>query len=645
VHIVRKQEKLGTARLWIALLAAFATVIALVPQGAGAEELPAESLAAVIVREAPGAGDGPEHLVERLGGTVGQSLDLIDGFAATVPTDAVGALAASPEIAQVTQNAVLELSKAGWESASTLSSADPKTSSSSLYEVARYMGADEMWDAGYTGDGVDVALIDSGVVPVNGLTARGKVFNGPDLSFESQYDGLRYLDTFGHGTHMAGIIAGRDDKATKSLSKVANEYFVGIAPGARIVSIKVADAQGVTDVSQVIAAIDWVVQHRRDGDLDIRVLNLSFGTNSDQPYVLDPLAYAVEQAWNAGVVVVVAAGNDGNARALRNPALDPFVIAVGAVDSVRTKNQDDDVVASFSNCGTSSRSVDVVAHGRSITSLRAPGSYADLENPGSVVADRLFVGSGTSQAAAVVSGAVALLLDENPNLSPDQVKSILMSEAAPIEASSALCQGAGAVDVRASADSAVPPASKVSQDYSPSNGGGSLDASRGSDRITADGVALEGEQDIMGNQWIGFNEIVTSCVKEQRDTTTSLLSTLEPVKIDPVTLEPVKIDPVTLEPVLTPEIDAAETTKVCSDQLQPTKTLWNGGDWNGATWSGASWSGASWSGATWSGASWSGASWSGATWSGASWSGASWSGATWSGASWSGLGWLGLSWY
>jgi serine protease AprX len=362
------------------------------------------------------------------------------------------------------------------------------------------------------------------------------------------------------------------------------------------------------------------VQHRRDGDLDIRVLNLSFGTNSSQSYVLDPLAFAVEQAWSQGITVVVAAGNDGNAQPLRNPAMDPFVIAVGAVDPVKTKRTTDDVVASFSNCGTADRWVDVVAHGRSITSLRAPGSYADLENPGSVVADRLFVGSGTSQAAAVVSGAVALLLDENPGLVPDQVKSILMSEAAPFKTASARCQGAGAVDVVASARTTVPSASSVSQGHPRSTGIGSLDASRGSDRITADGVALEGEQDIMGNQWIGFNEIVTSCVKEQRDTTTSLLSTLEPVKIDPVTLEP----------VLTPEIDAAETTKVCSDQLQPTKTLWNGGDWNGATWSGASWSGASWSGATWSGASWSGASWSGATWSG---------------ASWSGLGWLGLSWH
>ena len=677
--IVRSHQKSVAARLWLAFIVVFAMVVALVPQGARADEPPVESLTSVIVREAPGAGDGPERLVASVGGTVGKPLDLIGGFEASVPLQAVATLAASPEIAQVTPNVVLELSKAGWEDASTLSGSDPITSASSLYEVARYTRADEMWDAGYTGSGVDIALIDSGVVPVNGLTARGKLFNGPDLSFESQYDSLRYLDTFGHGTHMAGIIAGRDDEAGKNLSTEAGTSFVGIAPDARIVSVKVADAQGVTDVSQVIAAIDWVVQHRRDGDLDIRVLNLSFGTNSTQSYVLDALSFAVERAWNEGIVVVVAAGNDGNAQPLRNPAIDPFVIAVGAVDPVKTKNPSDDVVASFSNCGTAARSVDVVAHGRSITSLRAPGSYADLENPGSVVADRLFVGSGTSQAAAVVSGAVALLLDENPGLSPDQVKWALTSQATPVKSASERCQGGGAIDVVAAARVSPPAAAKVAQPHEPSTGAGSLDESRGSDRITGDGVVLKGEQDIMGNPWVGFNEVATTCVAEEIHSSDDGaltepvrldLATLEPVTLEPVTLESVKVDLATLEPVkvdlATVEPEPASelapskpeeptSTKFCSDELHATNTLWNGGDWNGATWSGATWSGATWSGATWSGATWSGATWSsvmwsgatwsGATWSGATWSGATWSGATWSGATWSGLGWLGLTWH
>jgi serine protease AprX len=103
----------------------------------------------------------------------------------------------------------------------------------------RITGADEYWDDGYTGRGVDVAVIDSGVVPVNGLTTTGKVLNGIDLSFESQSDELRHLDTYGHGTHMAGIIAGRDDDVSSTVRSGNSRDFIGMAPGVRIVNLKV----------------------------------------------------------------------------------------------------------------------------------------------------------------------------------------------------------------------------------------------------------------------------------------------------------------------------------------------------------------------------------------------------------------------
>ena len=129
--------------------------------------------------------------------------------------------------------------------------------------------------------------------------------NGPDLSLESQNPSLQYLDTNGHGTFMAGIIGGNDGQPGG---------YRGVAPDSRILSVKVGDADGGVDVSQVIAAIDWVVQHRHDNGMNIRVINLSYGTNSLQPYTVDPLAYAVEQAWKAGIVVVAAAGNTGTRR-------------------------------------------------------------------------------------------------------------------------------------------------------------------------------------------------------------------------------------------------------------------------------------------------------------------------------------------
>jgi subtilisin family serine protease len=287
-----------------------------------------------------------------------------------------------------------------------------------------------MWKAGYTGKGVDVAVIDSGVTPVNGLSKAGKVIHGPDLSFESQSADLRNMDTFGHGTHMAGIIAGRDDQVTAVTAAQAKSSFMGVAPDARIVSVKVADAGGATDVSQVIAAIDWVVQYRRSNGLNIRVLNLSFGTDSPQAYTIDPLAYAAEVAWHSGIVVVVSGGNAGyGSEGLNNPAYDPYLLAVGAEQTQGTASTADDTVPTFSSTGDWQRGPDLVAPGKSIVGLRVPGSVLDQQYPGARVGTRFFRGSGTSQAAAVVSGAVALVLQQRPTAKPDEVKSLLKNSA------------------------------------------------------------------------------------------------------------------------------------------------------------------------------------------------------------------------
>ena len=422
-----------------------------------------------------------------------------------------------------------------WENASSLDGVPPGQYSGSMSWITDHItDADAFWRAGFDGSGVDVALIDTGVVPVDGLTWPGKVINGPDLSFESQADNLRHLDTHGHGTHLAGIIAGRDD---------ADSAFRGVAPGARIVNLKVADARGAVDISQIIAAIDWTIEHRYDNDMDIRIINLAYGTDGMQPYEIDPLAHAVERAWNAGIVVVVAAGNDGNAAPLRNPAVDPFVIAVGAAENDANQVSG---VATFSNCGTSGRFVDVVAPGRSLLSLRAPGSYADEHHPEAVVAGNLFLGSGTSQAAAVVTGGIALLLDQRPDLTPDQIKALVMDGADYVEGADFTCQGAGSLNLNAVKKARTPEATSVDQTYSDSDGTGSLEAARGNHHVSYEGVALEGEIDIMSSPWTGYCSADGTCVD----------------------------------------------------------TLWDGGDWNGATWSGATWSGATWSGSGWLGLTW-----------------------------------------
>lgn len=426
-------------------------VVGLLLITATARAQPAEPspLVSVIVESAPSLLEDVRSAVRDAGGTVESNLSIIDGFAATLPADAVESLRSQSGVRAVTADGAVRMS-------STSDSYDASSDGGSMATTDRVVGAPDLWANGLTGAGVDVALVDSGVVPVNGLTAAGKIVNGPDLSSESENDQRRHFDTFGHGTHMAGVIAGRDDAAVSDADRRDPANFVGVAPEARIVSVKVADAEGNTSLSRVVEAIDWIVSHRADGGLNIRVLNLSFGVEVWGDCRLDPLARAVSQAWDAGLVVVVAAGNRG-ARSGRvdSPACAPQVIAVGADDPYGTTAADDDAVPEWSSSGDGTRNPDVIAPGRSIVSLRDAGSYVDLSYPAARVADRFFRGSGTSPATAVVSGAAALLLQQRPDLAPDDVKSLLMSTAQGLPGVDATRQGAGLIDLRAASSVAT----------------------------------------------------------------------------------------------------------------------------------------------------------------------------------------------
>ncbi len=463
---------------------------------------------------------------------------------------------------------------------------DPASDPNSMAAVTSITGANTWWTAGYTGTGIDVAVIDTGVSPVSGLDAPGKIIHGPDLSLESQAPNLARLDTSGHGTFMAGLIAGQDAALTAPYASAPASAYRGMAPDARIVSLKVGTADGGVDVSQVIAAVNWVVQHKNDNGMNIRVLNLSYGTNSLQAYGLDPLSFAVERAWKAGIVVVVAAGNSGYQRGrgapgLASPAYNPFVIGVAGYDSMGTATPSDDTIGSYSasssGCGSRCKNPDFAAVGSHLQGLRVPNGYIDAGHPEGRLGTRYFRGSGTSQAAAITSGAVALVLQKHPSLTPDQVKRFIADNAKKVPGADSQAQGAGAINLTALAVK-IPGAH--TQTFLPSTGMGTLEASRGSDHLTRDGVVLTGERDIFAKPWIAGTA----------------------------------------------------------------NSLWSGGTWNGSTWSGSTWNGSTWSGSTWSGSTWSGSTWSGSTWSGSTWSGSTWSGSTWSGSSWSGSTWSGSTW-
>jgi serine protease AprX len=231
-------------------------------------------------------------------------------------------------------------------------------------------------------------------------------------------------DAGGHGTHVAGIVAGNGQRS-------AGEY-VGIAPGANVLDVRVLDRNGNGRISSVVRGIEWVLAHR--AQYNIRLINLSLGMPARLPYQLDPLSAAAEIAWKHGVAVFAAAGNGGpSAGSVESPGIDPYVITVGATDDRGTFSVDDDILNSFSAWGTppgSTPKPDVVTPGRRIVSLRVPGSYLDTLYPDRVTTAQngstYFRLTGTSMATPVASGSAALLLQQQSGLNPDRVKAILM---------------------------------------------------------------------------------------------------------------------------------------------------------------------------------------------------------------------------
>jgi serine protease AprX len=346
-----------------------------------------------------------------------------------------------------------------------------------------------------------------------------------------------------------------------------------MAPDARIINVKVADAEGATDVTQVIAAINWVVQNRKANGMNIRVINLSYGTDSTQDWTIDPLSFAVDAAWRKGIFVVVAGGNEGyagkNGPGLTNPAKNPRIAAVSALDNNRTLDPGDDTIAGFSSSGTKSRKPDLAAPGRSIGGLAVPGSYvANHYSATGAVGTRFFRGSGSSQSAAVVSGAAALLIQQRPSITPGELKMVFTGSVYKLKGSPSEAAGRGALDVAAAVDT-TPKVDKTKLDAA--TGTGSITAARGSMSPRRTGVALAGEKDIFG------------------------------------------------DPVNTAELASKAESE----------TSWVSGKWNKRSWSGSGWNANGWTKSSWSAGDWTGSGWTKSSWSGSGWTGSGWSGSGW----------------
>jgi serine protease AprX len=312
-------------------------------------------------------------------------------------------------------------------------------------------GATKLAGNGITGAGVGVAVLDTGIDRLPDFS--GRLVGGVDLSGE----GNPFQDSFGHGTFVAGLIAG--DGAS------SGGAYTGEATGANLISIKVAGATGATDTVTVIRGIAWAINHKTA--LGIRVLNMSLGQPALVPTQLNPLDQAVEAAWSAGITVVTSAGNSGPAQGtITSPGDDPYVVTVGGLDDAGTPTTADDADAAFSSEGPTAQNAwlkpDLVAAGRSVVSLRAPGSYIDQNNPSAEIGAANFVGSGTSFSAAITSGAAALVAQQNPFAGPDQIKARLLATATPGPSGNPAAEGHGDLDAY---DAAYAPRITLRQPY------------------------------------------------------------------------------------------------------------------------------------------------------------------------------------
>jgi serine protease AprX len=381
-------------------------------------------------------------VVHMFGGTIGRSLSLIDSVVVDLPNGALAALAAHQLVGHVSLDrpvvGVME-----------------RTGATIGANVVRQQ-------LGFDGAGIGIAIVDSGTAYHDDLLDPATGATRVDAFVDFVNDRQVAYDDYGHGTHVAGIVAGNGFDSAGART--------GIAPAAHIVALKVLDGNGRGMISDVIAALDYVVHHRNS--LNIRVINLSIASAVYESYETDPLTVAARKAVSAGIVVVAAAGNNGRDAAghrvygaITAPGNAPWVLTVGASSHMGTVDRADDTMAAFSSRGPSAIDAapkpDLVAPGVGLESLSSVDSAFYTTRASALMAGTVATPalpylslSGTSMAAPVVSGTVALMLQANPGLTPDQVKAILQHTAQPYAGYDILTQGAGFLDAQAAVVSA-----------------------------------------------------------------------------------------------------------------------------------------------------------------------------------------------
>jgi serine protease AprX len=525
---------------------AVAAVVAAVA-GTSLADVPAASASPGVTVIVAATGPlSPVAAVLSIGGTILTQFHIIDAVDAVIPTALEPVLAALPGIT-VTPDATVSVQ-------STVESTGPHTPTDAFLQQT---GANQLAASGDTGQGVTVAVLDTGIDPLPDFA--GRLIGGVDLTNTNN----PFQDDYGHGTFVAGLIAGNGVSS--------GGQYSGEAPGANLVSIKVAGADGATHLGTLISGMQWAVDNQStDG---INVLNISLGLQPSKSTVSNPLDQAVQAVWNAGITVVAAAGNAGPFNGtIMSPGDDPLVITAGALDDMGGTSAGADEMTNFSSAGPTVPDgwvkPDLVTSGRSVVSLAAPGSTIYNNHPSARIGSANFAGSGTSFSSAITSGAAALVLAANPGLTPDQVKARLLGNTSPGPVGNPFVDGHGALNAYAAATSGP----------------------------------------------MNFNQS-TAGLKAPKNNATVSLSPSSSVD--------------TWNTGLWTGITPAPPGNWSWNGY-----TWNGWNWNGWVLVGRAWNDGGWNGASWCGSNWAGSAWDGTAWSGSAWSGSAWDGSLWSSSAW-----------
>jgi serine protease AprX len=418
------------------------------------------------------------------------------------------------------------------------------------------------------GEGATVALVDTGVAE---LEALGDVEH-------LAVDGTGFGDGFGHGTFLAGIIRG-------------TEELPGVAPAATLIDVKVADAEGATSLSKVLAGLEMV------GDRSdvVDVVNLSLSSDAPLPPGFDPLSRALDRLWGMGITVVVAAGNGGD-EGVSSPGNDPVLLTAGALDEHGNDDRADDAVADFSakGSGFSKDKPDLVAPGVSIMSTAAPDSVALTQAaPGTVSEDGLYMrGSGTSMAAAMVTGAAAAVLAANPDMEPSGVKALLMSTA--YDLTSADGAGSGGLDL----GSALKQAPHFPTEVRPGRAGGA--------------VGDWGPAEVDAEAWAAFADAWESGDFDAVKAAWDAVSWQTQQWASRMWMLAVLADSLSLP---------AEAFQARSSAARS----WAFDEWMARSWAARSWAARSWAARSWATDDWAARSWAARSWATSEWDAGAWS--------------------